>query len=101
NEYRYKIGKVGVYFLKEDLLANPPLVKQFNPVTMEPKTEEAERVAAALPDERYILQGDEDTDAIHEIWNNAILYELNNSYFMISSFEVYIFYQSHIYVLNG
>ncbi|HLR41235.1 MAG TPA: FtsX-like permease family protein, partial [Virgibacillus sp.] len=101
NEYRYKIDKDGVYFLKEDLLANPPLVKQFNPITMEPKTEEAERVAAALPDERYTLQGDEDTEAIPDIWNNAIFNELNTSYFMIGTREVYIFDQAHYDEVNG
>src|SRR5699024_9984443 len=87
--------------LKEDLLANPPLVKQFNPITMEPKTEEAERVAAALPDERYTLQGDEDTEAIPDIWNNAIFNELNTSYLMIGTREVYIFDQAHYDEVNG
>lgn len=101
NEYRYKIDEDGIYFLKEDLLANPPLVKQFNSVTMEPKTEEAERVAAALPDEKYTLQGDEDAEAIPDIWGNVVFNELNTSYFMIGTREIYIFDQAHYDEVNG
>ncbi len=90
NEYRYKLTDDAIYFLKDDLLENPPLVKQFNPVTMEPNSDKPERVAAALPEAIYTHAETEEVERIPDVWSNALYTELNASYYMIGERDTYI-----------
>lgn len=90
NEYRYKLTDDAIYFLKDDLLANPPLIKQFNPVTMEPTAEEAKRAATALPDAKYAMQEDKEAEEIPDVWYNVLNNELNTSFYMIGPRDIYI-----------
>lgn len=100
NEYRYKINEDGIYFLKEDLLKHPPLVKSFNSVTLEPTAEE-ERANAALPGEKYALLEDDNIEEIPEIWYNALSSELNTSFFMIGERQVFIFDETEYEAVKG
>jgi|SRR5690625_4234439 len=99
NEYRYIIDEEGIYFLKEDLLKNPPLIKAFNPEKLE--LPEAERVKTALPEAKYAWRDSKQMDSIPDAWNTAIMTELNASYSMIGARDIYIFDEASFNEVTG
>lgn len=93
NDYRYKINGEGIYFIKGDLLKNPPRIKAFNPDSMElPK---AEIVKEPLPEAEYTMEN------MPEEWSTAIYTELNAGYMMIGDREVYIVDKANFESIKG
>lgn len=93
NDYRYKINGEGIYFIKGDLLKNPPRIKAFNPDSMElPK---AEVVKEPLPEAEYTMEN------MPEEWSTAIYTELNAGYMMIGDREVYIVDKANFESIKG
>lgn len=93
NDYHYKINGEGIYFIKGDLLKNPPRIKAFNPDSMElPK---AEVVKEPLPEAEYTMEN------MPEEWSTAIYTELNAGYMMIGDREVYIVDKANFESIKG
>lgn len=88
--YRYKVDEEGVYFLKKDLLEHPPLVKQFDPNSME--LPEAKRITAALPKAKYEVNS---MGSIPEAWVTALRTELRANYEMFGDRQLYIINQEN------
>lgn len=99
NEYHYKIDQDGVYFLKEDLLENPPLVKDFNPESLE--MPDAERVATSLPDAKYMYGDNGNMEPIPDAWFTAVSNELNAGYYMFGDRDIYIFDEANYQEVDG
>ncbi|PAV31482.1 ABC transporter permease [Virgibacillus profundi] len=88
NVYHYKADGKSVYFLKEDLLNNPPGIKKFTDQFELPKTV---RVDKALPDEKYSLYESENASGLPEDWQQALSTELNASYQMFGDKDIFIY----------
>ncbi|HLR69755.1 ABC transporter permease [Virgibacillus alimentarius] len=99
HEYRYKVKKDGVYFLKEDLLNNPPLIREFNPEIKE--IPEPKSVATSLPAEKYAWNEDEQMKAMPEGWYTAISTELNTSFYMFGGRDIYIYDKTNFQKIDG
>ncbi|WP_442600813.1 ABC transporter permease [Paenibacillus sp. KN14-4R] len=98
NEYRYKVTDKEVYYLKNDLVDHPPLVRKYDPKGngMFSGKKEPERMTDALPEPMYITQHNNDKDASSKVtepsnnWRRTISDELNSSYPMFGGRSVYI-----------
>ncbi|GGB38105.1 FtsX-like permease family protein [Virgibacillus dakarensis] len=93
NTYHYKVDDNGVYFLKKDLLDHPPLIKQFNPETLE--MPEPKRVATDLPDAQYSNSGAEGMKNIPDPWSTALSTELRADFQMFGDRDIFIVDQAH------
>ncbi|MFB4168967.1 ABC transporter permease [Virgibacillus sp. JSM 102003] len=82
NTYHYKINEQGIYFLKDDLLENPPMIKQMNQASLE--LPESARVSDPLPDEKYAMQD------LPDQWSTALSMEMNTGSQMFDDKEVYV-----------
>ncbi|ASN04622.1 FtsX-like permease family protein [Virgibacillus necropolis] len=93
NTYHYKVDEEGVYFLKKDLLDHPPLVKQFDPKSME--LPEAKRVSTPIPGEKYVLGEAKGIESIPEPWVTALLTELRANHQMFGERDIFILNQEN------
>lgn len=93
NTYHYKMDDKGVYFLKKDLVENPPLVKQFKSNSME--LPEAEHVSTKLPESKYALNTDEGLNPIPDSWATVLTTEFRVNYQMFGERNVYIYDQAN------
>lgn len=98
NTYRYKLDEKGVYFLKQDLLDNPPLIKQAEPKSLE--IPDAKRVSAPLSSAQYTTGEIDGMDSIPESWMTALSTELRASYQMFGDRDIFIFDQASYQELN-
>ncbi|OZU89230.1 ABC transporter permease [Virgibacillus indicus] len=88
NSYHYKVDNEAVYFLKEDLLDNPPEIKSYTEDFELPKTI---RVNETLPDEKYSLYENENTSELPDDWWSALSTELNASYQMFGGMDIFVY----------
>lgn len=88
NTYHYKVDEEAVYFLKKDLLENPPEIKKFSEDFGLPKTA---RVNGELSDEKYTVYEYENASELPEDWWTALSTELNASYQMFGGKDILIF----------
>ncbi|UAC48369.1 ABC transporter permease [Bacillus aquiflavi] len=72
-QYRYKIDDQSVYFLKDDLIKNPPLAKE------DLKDEEVKRISAPLPEQEYIVSSQEEPPTVPEVWSRSFFTDFNVS----------------------
>lgn len=93
NTYHYKVDDKGVYFLKKDLTENPPMIKQFDPESME--LPEAERISTGLPESRYALNSDQGLSPIPEAWATTLTVELRANQQMFGERDVFIYDQAN------
>jgi len=93
NTYRYKMDEKGYYFVKDDLLAHPPLISTntFENYSSENKPK---RVTEPLPHPAYIMYANQDEHSnLEEVpreWGKAISTEIIISYDMLSGKAVQI-----------
>lgn len=86
--YHYKVTNQGVYFLKQDLLTNPPLIKSFKPAKLTfPK---AKRIEMGLPKNQYSLRVAKGMASIPRPWQTALSVELGANPQMFGSRNIYI-----------
>ncbi|WP_188454727.1 ABC transporter permease [Virgibacillus oceani] len=88
NVYHYKVDGDGVYFLKKDLLVNPPLIKHSDETFELPETT---RVEESLPEDNYMLYGENDANRLPELWSTAIRTEMNASYQLFGAKDIYVY----------
>ncbi|SER61813.1 putative ABC transport system permease protein [Gracilibacillus ureilyticus] len=74
NDYTYKVSDEGVYFLKDDLLNNPPFIQQFTG-NMEELTRTV-RVSDPLPLDEYSDTAETEERMISDDWATALRSEL-------------------------
>lgn len=98
NTYLYKLDDKGVYFLKDDLLDHPPLVKEFNPNSLEPP--EAKRVTDPLPAAQYALGSAEGAESMPVSWATALSTELRSGFQVFGDREIQIVDQAHYQKMN-
>ncbi|QDP39008.1 FtsX-like permease family protein [Radiobacillus deserti] len=99
NEYRYKLNEEGIYFLKKDLLENPPTVRQFDPNMTDypvPKTLDVE-----LPKDRYALHAKDGMTEIPKEWTMAFQTELSVDETMFGNKPIYIYSQEAYNSVEG
>ncbi|SFA96505.1 putative ABC transport system permease protein [Lentibacillus halodurans] len=82
NTYHYKVNDQGVYFLKEDLLENPPMIKQVDPTSME--IPEGTRISESLPEAKYKFE------ELPDAWSTALSMEMNASSSMFGGKSIYV-----------
>lgn len=80
--YHYKVKGQGVYFLKSDLLGNPPLIKQMDPTSFE--MPELERVSKPLPEDTYTLA------TLPDPWATALSMEMNADHSMFGNKTIHV-----------
>lgn len=89
NVYHYKINDHAIYFLKDELLAQPPLIKQLDPMSVE-KPKEI-RVSEKLPKQEYMVYAnDTSTEKLPEDWASALNLELNVNYQLFGNRDIYV-----------
>ncbi|MCR8642036.1 ABC transporter permease [Paenibacillus sp. N1-5-1-14] len=98
HEYRYKITDKNIYFLKEDLLASPPLyrkLEQSDKGIFDPK-KKPERLTIPLPEPLYIdFERDKDSSApkakvLESNWSETLSTEFNSGYSMFGGRSTYV-----------
>lgn len=98
NTYLYKVTDNGVFFLKESLLEQPPLVPHMGDekgVGMEKLADvKIKRVKEKLPAPVYTLDGTKGEE-LPDKWWNAISFELNADDNMFGERTIYVVDQSH------
>ncbi|WEG14328.1 ABC transporter permease [Pullulanibacillus sp. KACC 23026] len=88
NVYHYKVTDQGVYFLKEDLLKNRPLINSFNPNSFDqPKSK---RIQAGLPKNQYSDKGTNGFSLMPQPWKTALSNELGANSQMFGKRTLYI-----------
>ncbi|MBR7797138.1 FtsX-like permease family protein [Agaribacter marinus] len=85
--YTYKVTDDGIYFLKNRLVEDPPLVQAYNAQFELPKKQ---RVEDKLPASSYSLQEDAGSEELPENWWTAISNEINANYYMFGTASIYI-----------
>ncbi len=87
--YHYKVTDQGVYFLKQDLVNHPPLIKSFHSNNM--SFPSAQKIKEGLPDPQYSTDGGEGLKAIPKSWQTALYMELGANPQMFGDRSVYIY----------
>ncbi|UFT99647.1 ABC transporter permease [Radiobacillus kanasensis] len=99
SEYRYKLNEDGVYFLKSDLLKDPPSVKQFDPTMAE--MPESKTISIALPAEKYAESSSQDMKKIPKEWLMAFNMEMGVDAQMFPKRPLYIFGEEEYASIQG
>lgn len=93
NEYRYKKDGKTIYYLKDDLLAHPPLISTNTMESYSPENS-LKRASQPLTEKAYIMYRDEDDKQqpkeLPEEWSQAISREFMSSYKMERSHDVQV-----------
>lgn len=95
-QYRYKMTDTGIYYLKEDLLKDPPLGVEYKSGddSFSDKGERALRINEPLPERLYSTDFEEverkEATEIPSIWDNTVRYELNSGYSMFGEKSINI-----------
>ncbi|MDY0394347.1 FtsX-like permease family protein [Virgibacillus halophilus] len=87
NAYHYKITDKKVYFLKDDLMAHPPLTMVFDPGTM--KYPKSQRVDTKLPKAIYAANEEKSVTPLPKKWLDA-LQQMNAGPEMFGSRTIYV-----------
>ncbi|WP_419878140.1 FtsX-like permease family protein [Brevibacillus centrosporus] len=97
--YRYKIDDNAISYVKEDLLAHPPLISS-NSMTEYRRDSQPIRVSAQLPAGISSTSG-KDSEPIPEQWEQAIRNEFISSYSMLGDRQIQIVDQSTFAAMKG
>lgn len=97
--YRYKIDDNAISYVKEDLLAHPPLISS-NSMTEYRRDSQPIRVSAQLPAGISSTSG-KDSEPIPEQWEQAIRNEFISSYSMLGDRQIQIVDQSTYAAMKG
>lgn len=97
--YRYKIDDNAISYLKEDLLAHPPLISS-NSMTEYRRDSQPIRVSAQLPAGISSTSG-KDSEPIPEQWEQAIRNEFISSYSMLGDRQIQIVDQATFAAMKG
>ncbi|MED1951998.1 ABC transporter permease [Brevibacillus centrosporus] len=97
--YRYKIDDHAISYVKEDLLAHPPLISS-NSMTEYRRDSQPIRVSAQLPAGISSTSG-KDSEPIPEQWEQAIRNEFISSYSMLGDRQIQIVDQATFAAMKG
>ncbi|MGG0937621.1 ABC transporter permease [Brevibacillus centrosporus] len=97
--YRYKIDDNAISYVKEDLLAHPPLISS-NSMTEYRRDSQPIRVSAQLPAGISSTSG-KDSEPFPEQWEQAIRNEFISSYSMLGDRQIQIVDQSTFAAMKG
>ncbi|MDH4615746.1 ABC transporter permease [Brevibacillus sp. AY1] len=93
NTYRYKMDDKGYYYVKDDLLAHPPLIST-NSIENYSSENKPKRVAEDLPHDGYIMYASQDDrtnlEEVPAEWDQVISTEFMISYEMLKGRTVQI-----------
>lgn len=90
NEYRYKVEKDAIYFAKDDLLANPPLIKTMTNGSL-PSDVGTKQVSEPLPDSLYSLEKEKENSSTKPLpveWRRALSSELHADYSIFGNMSI-------------
>ncbi|MEB5454754.1 FtsX-like permease family protein [Virgibacillus pantothenticus] len=97
--YVYKLTDDNVYFLKSNLLKQPPLIPDTAGIQKLADVK-IKRVASKLPAAVYSMDGQEG-EMLPEAWVNAISGELNASFEMFGPRMIYVVDENHFQKINA
>ncbi|MED1795460.1 ABC transporter permease [Brevibacillus nitrificans] len=97
--YRYKIDDNAISYVKEDLLAHPPLISS-NSMTEYRRDSQPIRVSAQLPASLSSTSG-KDSEPLPEQWEQAIRNEFISSYSMLGDRQIQIVDQATFVAMKG
>lgn len=97
--YRYKIDDNAISYVKEDLLAHPPLISS-NSMTEYRRDSQPIRVSAQLPASLSSTSG-KDNEPLPEQWEQAIRNEFISSYSMLGDRQIQIVDQATFAAMKG
>ncbi|EMT51755.1 ABC transporter permease [Brevibacillus borstelensis AK1] len=106
NTYRYKVDDAGIYYLKDDLLADPPLINTIGLEDYDPDNR-VKRVSTSLPSKVYSVYDHPeenlgpDIESMPPDWQEAVTGEFINSYEMINGKAVRIVDQTTYSGIQG
>lgn len=106
NTYRYKVDEDAVYYLKDDLLAHPPLISTTDMQKYDPN-KEPKRITEPLPANLYGMNEDKDEktgqklEELPDEWYQAISQEFTISYRMYDGKPVRVVDQATFASVKG